>query len=57
MSHVTLYRWIEIIEKDGMFTRDERAHIDECAQCQSLFLALARQSRDEMQHRSTSSET
>jgi hypothetical protein len=54
MSHVALARWIEIIERDGRFTRDERAHVDECDECQSLFLALARQSRDAMQHRVTS---
>jgi len=51
MSHLALPRWTDIIEKDEKFTADERAHLDECEQCQSLFLALARQNRNEAQNR------
>jgi len=53
MSHLALPRWVDIIENDETFTPDERAHLDECAQCQSLFLALARQSRNEAVNRQT----
>jgi hypothetical protein len=51
MSHLALPRWIAIIENDETLTAGERAHLDECAQCQSLLLALARQDRDEAQNR------
>jgi predicted anti-sigma-YlaC factor YlaD len=51
MSHLALPRWTDIIEKEEKFTTDERAHLDECEQCQSLFLALARQTRNEAQNR------
>ena len=51
MSHLALPRWIGIIEKDAAFSPDERAHLDECEQCQCLFLALARQNRDEALNR------
>ena len=29
MSHSALPRWIDIVEKDDMFTPGERAHLDE----------------------------
>jgi len=51
MSHLALPRWIAIIENDETLTAGERAHLDECEQCQNLLLALARQDRDEAQNR------
>ena len=53
MSHIALPRWIDVIEKDDMFTPGERVHLDECEQCQCLFLALARQKRNEELNRET----
>ena len=53
MSHLALPRWIDLVEKDDMFTSGERAHLDDCEQCQCLFLALARQKRNEAQNRET----
>jgi hypothetical protein len=54
MQHLELLRWIDLIEKNGTFSPDERAHINECEKCQNLFLALARENRNKPTKRENS---